>query len=752
MFLSWHLKAQQVVLRGQILESETAIPLSDVLVRVGEKKTISSRNGEFIFPNLPKGKIQLTIQHQTFIPYSKEIDLQQDTSIIISLSSQPHQIEEVRIARNLSHRINTVRKESRQEAEGKNLGEMLSDIAGINTLKTGNNIVKPIINGHYGNRILILTQGIRHESQQWGLDHAPEIDPFAYERIQVIKHADALRYGADALGGLILLENPLSDENQGSSLSVNSGLNTNGREGYLHTLIRRKSGAFSVQGGLTAARSGNIRSAKYYLGNTGKADLHANMLSQYHKEKHQIAVLLTQFKTQTGIFQGAHIGNIDDIQQRIKLGRPIEQYHFSYTIGAPKQEIQHLLGKISYRYKWNSHTVLESNYSIQKNHRKEFDLRRVQSEETPMADMVLTSQQLEIVLKRGTSLLGIHGMLQVNNNTPGTGTTPFIPNFDNHSFAAFANHLFSFGKEEVQLGLRYDFKYFDAAGYRYDYDRRNDDGTIPQVLLKDRKTFNNLSGVVNSRYSITPFLSWNSTLSFAWRAPSANELYSEGLHHGTATYEIGDLNLRSEKATKWINGIHYNSNRFNLNAEMYGQLIKDYIYNKPSPKEFRQTIRGTFPIFRYSQADALFYGVDIDASLRLAQRWDYQLQYSFVHAKNLQDNSFFPNIPGDRLQQSLVFRINKHNENAHYLKLKHQFQRTQTRFEEGSDFDVPPPSYHLFDLIYSKSFALKEKHNLLFSIAAENLFNTEYKNYLDRLRYYAHSKGRNIAIKFNYSL
>jgi iron complex outermembrane receptor protein len=63
--------------------------------------------------------------------------------------------------------------------EGKDLGSILSSISGVNQLKTGTTISKPIIHGLYGDRISIVSNGVKLETQDWGTDHAPEIDPFA---------------------------------------------------------------------------------------------------------------------------------------------------------------------------------------------------------------------------------------------------------------------------------------------------------------------------------------------------------------------------------------------------------------------------------------------------------------------------------------------------------------------------------------------------------------------------------------------
>ena len=86
------------------------------------------------------------------------------------------------------------------------LSQNLTNIAGISTLKTGSNIEKPIIHGLYGSRIAIIQQNSKLEDQQWGNEHAPNIDVLMFDKIEVVKGAASVRYGAKAIGGAVLLE------------------------------------------------------------------------------------------------------------------------------------------------------------------------------------------------------------------------------------------------------------------------------------------------------------------------------------------------------------------------------------------------------------------------------------------------------------------------------------------------------------------------------------------------------------------
>lgn len=742
----------KINISGKVFNENTQEIVVHAYIRIGNQITVlSNHQGEFHLHDLPKGTLNLDISHVAYIPQKLSIDLSKDTIFNIYLTSKSIGLDAVDIQKTgLPNSTYSIKGEQRIESQGKNLAEALSDLSGVSILRTGATIAKPMINGLYGNRIILLNNGTRHESQQWGLDHAPEIDPFAHQKISILKNAEALRYGADALGGLVKLEQQDITKDKIIAGSVNLGANTNGRGAYLNTQLEGTIQNFTYRAGVTGIKAGNLKTPDYYIGNTGKQELNGNLLLGYKKGQHDFSAFFSHFGTELGIFQGAHVGTKEDIFARIAHGRPFDTYDFSYDIAAPKQKVSHQLAKLNYTYNFDDNQKIETYYSIQQNHRREYDLRRVQSDDTPMADIVLTTQQAEAVYKINNSQIGIFGSLQINNNTAGTGTTPIIPNFDNHNVALFASHKINYGGNHLELGVRYDYKYFDAAGYRFAYDQMNADGAIPQYLLQDQRHFNNFSGVVGNSLAINSQLTWKSNLSLAWRAPSASELYSDGIHHGTGTYEIGNINLESEKGLKWVNTLQYKNEWLIMNADLFGQVIDNYIYSQPNPDSVRQTIRGTFPIFQYQQDKAIFYGIDFQANLDLHNNWNYELAFSSVRAKNSTKDSYLPYIPADRVQQAIAYRFSL-RDNESYVKIKHQYQAKQSRYEPNSDFAAPPASYHTFGIIANSSWktANANKIGLLFSI--ENIFNIAYKDYLDRFRYYTHSLGRNTSLKINYT-
>ncbi|MBW8685633.1 TonB-dependent receptor [Chitinophaga rhizophila] len=627
----------------------------------------------------------------------------------------------------------SLRNEQLEQTRGTSLANALSRLPGVSILKTGQSIEKPVINGMHSNRVLILNNGVRQEGQQWGAEHAPEVDAYVAKELVVIKGAEGVRYGADALGGVILVRPaPLPDTGRLKGEVHVTGA-SNGRSGSIAGMLNGnfRGIGWRVQG--SYRKAGNIRTADYYLGNTGLNELNFSGALKYKT----LDVYYSHFSTELGILHSAHIGTIEDINARIAHGRPFEEYDFTYDITPPRQQVVHDLGKVT----WKTNR-LEIQYAIQRNHRQEFDLRRAAGNDVkPMMDLVMTTQTLDAAYtvrhRNGLkSTWGVNGMMQVNNNTPGTGTTPLIPNYDSYTLGAYAVERLVKERFELEAGIRYDFKYFDAAGYRYDYTRFNDNGGFDMYLFTDTRQFHNVSGSLGGVLHINNKLELRSNLGLAWRAPGANELYSDGLHHGAAIYEIGNPDMKSEQGFKWVNSLAYTDEKLQLHLDIYGHYIRNYIYAQPTPDTVRRTVRGTFPIFMYQQTDAAFAGIDFGGSYRFLPQFTYTANAAFIRSRE-----YLPYIPADRIDHGIQWDYKQY-----FVRFEHRYVARQQRYKANTDYAPPPPAYHLL----SATAAVKYR-SVSASLTVDNLANNLYKDYMNRFRYYAHEMGRNFTLRIHYT-
>ena len=743
-----------------IVEDKAGQPLPSAVVHFVGKHFVSDAKGRVNIPNLAKGKYPIKVNYLGFLDYEAIVTIPAVNPYKVVMQEEVNQLSGTTLIGHVAKPVTAsvaIDKPKLQQKSGEELAKVLTTVAGVSMIQTGATIAKPVIHGLHSNRILILNNEVRQEGQQWGADHAPEIDPAVADKITVIKGADAVRYGSDALGGVVVIAPNQLPYGDGLHGQLSPSFASNGRKSA--TTLKLESGlpgqlhwAWRVQG--TLKRSGDIHTADYMLNNTAAAEANFSAAIGLRQEAGSAELFYSRYENESGVFYGSHIGNLDDLLARFEIGRPLTTYPFSYSIEAPKQKVVHHLLKAKAYYFLPFGGKLTAQYAFQKDIRQEFSVRRLDRTRIPALNMWLTTHLAEVFwenidTQHWKTLVGGSFSLQDNYNQPGTGVVPVIPNFASVGYGAFAIEKYHKDNWNAEAGLRYDYKYLSADGYDM-YSQR----------YGGEHDFHNITYSLGGAWQATPHTALSSNIGVAWRAPQVNELYSSGLHHGAGTYNLGEASLSPETGAKWITSLSYThpERGIYLTADAYVQLIKNYIYDYPTG-ETRTLFSGVYPIFQYTQADALFRGVDIDASLRLAQwgafaqRLSYGLRGSVVFANELKTDRYFPFIPAPRLSQSLEWKAQpKGLFQTLEASIGHTFVAKQTRFEPSQELvATTPDAYHLFEAAIGGTIAIGEQQTLSVRLSCENLFNQLYKEYTNRFRYYAHDLGRNVYLRLNYN-
>ena len=233
------------------------------------------------------------------------------------------------------------------QVQGQALGEAMRELPGVGAIQTGPAIFKPVIHGLHSNRVLIVNDGIRQESQQWGLDHAPEIDPFLASSLTVVKGAAAVQYGADAVAGVILIEtDSLPFERTLNGRVALHGM-SNGLQGGLSGLIEKGfDNGFGIRWHGTVKRSGDKHAPDYNLTNTGSWETNTSIAGGFKRGLNSVEASYSLFRTEIGILRSAHIGNLTDLEEALERGEPFVIEDFSYAINNPRQEVDHHVAKV----------------------------------------------------------------------------------------------------------------------------------------------------------------------------------------------------------------------------------------------------------------------------------------------------------------------------------------------------------------------------------------------------------------------
>lgn len=744
-----------LTIRGRVLDADTELPLAGSSIHLIEKNLTTQADGHgfFSFHNICAGNYNIEITNLGFEKVTHTIEavksekvqnfhMEHEGVVLHDVNVVGHQPALRTTAANTS-----LRQEDLNKSKGEVLAEILQEIPGVTMMQTGATIAKPVIHGMHSNRVLMVNNGIKQEGQQWGTEHAPEIDPFIASEITVIKGAESVKYGAEAIGGVILVEP--------SPLPINGGLggrvdlvgSSNGRVGTASAMLESdfkplQGLSWRVQG--TLKKGGNLQAADYYLNNTGIRETNYSAALSYRKSQIHIDAYYSHFNTDLGIFEGAHIGSIEDLNAAIENGRPFTDGEFSYDIDVPRQSVIHDLVKLKLHKDLSEGTQLDIQYGFQRNARQEYDIRRGDRSSIPALDLVLNSHSLDVSYDRINanslrSLFGLNATAIVSNNTPGTLATPIIPNYDSYGLGVFVVERLVREKYDLEAGLRYDYKTLDAAGYRGD------------ELYGGQHEFHNFSGSLGAFWRFHADWNLRSNLGLSWRPPTVNELYSDGLHHGSASIEVGDADLKSEQGYKWINTLSYAKNKLRIELNGYAHYLNNYIYLSPTG-EVVESLRGAFPVFHYEQTNALFIGADITASYQLPYGLQYSLKGSYLNADDLETDENLPMIPSNRLDNKLLYTasINQGRFSDFFIEAQLQTVFKQNKYNKQSDFAEAPPTYNLVNVGAGTQLKLNDQ-SFGIHLSANNLFNIAYKEYMNRFRYYSHDLGRNISLRLSYN-
>lgn len=773
---------------GNIYDHSTGDPLAFGTVRIkgSTKGSIADEKGYFSINNICKEEFDLIFSYVGYKEVTHHHDIHHELPKIylapLDVTLESVVVEGEKTIGNLeSSTVSSLSAKELQQHKSESLADLASNISGVSVMKTGQNVVKPVIHGLYSNRILIINNGVRHEFQNWGSDHAPEIDPSLIGNLEVIKGAATVRYGPDALGGVMLIDAPKMELLQPVKGEVSVGVNSNGRsgEGSLELHKGFHKAAFMAQA--SWLQQGDLNAPSYQLTNTGKKERSVALGARYHFKKLDFNFYYSHFDQELGILRSSVTGNLDDLVNAIESPVPPETQPFSYDINNPKQAVDHDLFKLQGRWNGEGQSI-EMQYAFQLNKRRDFDVRRGTNNERPAIDLELYSQTLDAEWKHRQLFgwigsLGVQTLYQDNNNIPGTNTVPFVPNFNNSRLGLYVieNRQLSTG-DWIEFGLRYDYQYASVRG------RKPNNNIYSNDLL-----YQNATATVGFKRELEKGKTFRINIATAWRPPNISELYSYGRHQSSIDYGLWrfqidennevtteDVLTESEKSSpsemgfKWVMSYQWKNALWDAELTGYANYITNYIYSRPGG--ITSTVRGAFPYFLFEQTNALFAGGDFSAQVKHGKLWFSRIRANFLWAQDIRNNDYLIGIPPANVVYGINYSRRKWGSftsiqaglNINYvfqqyraprvitvIELQEAKENDQNLFaEDNSNFDflAAPEGYLLAEVSASADY---KSFSMLFKV--DNLLNTTYRTYTDRLRYFANDLGINFKLTLKYT-
>lgn len=774
----WAQSPCMAVLSGKILSNENREPLTGATAYVRELATgaVTDTIGAYRLATLCPGHYTIDYQFVGYKTLSVPVTVGTDSVILLKpvlLVPDSRTLQEVIVtehrseARQLLQAQTSLSGNALDATRGQSLGESLKTLPGLYSIQTGPSISKPVIHGLYSNRIVTLNNGVRQEDQQWGSEHAPQIDQFLASQLTVIKGAASIRYGSDAIGGVILVEPSALPTKPGLGGELNLVGATNGRQGTVSgTLEQALSGkltglSWRLQG--TLKRVGYAKTPSYYLDNSSYHETDFSGAISYNRpvvngKSSGVDLFYSQFYTKVGLFTGAQVGSLADFYAAIARPEPLVQSGFSYELGRPFQQVQHDLLKLRAYVRSERWGTLTATVARQQNVRREYDLLSFSRSANPELYLQLVSQTADLVWEHAPIKLANGGRLSgsagFNGITQGNVRRFLflIPNYRNYGAGLFAIERYAIDRWTVEGGLRYDYRWLRAFFL---------DEPTNQVTNRTRQ-WSNATGSLGATYQLDAKLTLSANLSTAWRAPNVSDLYSNGLHQSAVAYERGNPDLKPEQAYDANLSVEYTGDRLYADLGFYSNLINNYIYLKPDSMPVVGQ-RGAFPAYSYNQVQATFRGIDATIRYKLTERLAFTSKTSLLFAYDRTNRGYLVYIPPNRTDNALRYDWNSRpgsskklsglyvSVNALYVARQNRVPTVTQRLENNQiiftgDFAPPPAGYTLLGAELGGLWRLgRQRVNII--LTGTNLLNRAYRDYLDRFRYFANEPGRNIMLK-----
>ena len=716
---------------GKITDKDNN-PIKGVNIFVSElhKSSETDENGAYSINNVPNGTIKITFTLLGFTTQNKSIFIQNgENKMDVVLEPSLFQMDEVIVATSFhklqSQNVMKVDHESMKSLQQKGtstLIEGLETLPGISQISTGTSIGKPVIRGLSGNRVLVYSQGVRLENQQFGEEHGLGLNDAGVESVEIIKGPASLLYGSDALGGVLYFnpekfaksntfEGDFSQKIFSNTLGSNSSLGVKKSSENWKYLVR---GSNTVHSDYKIADGNRVTNTRF-----NETDLKTGI-------GYSNSILSTVLRYNFN---------------KLDLGIPengIAEQSSSSTTEYPKQAVtNHLLSLNSTLF--FSTSKLDIDFGFISNNRSEF-------EDSDVANLKMKLNTLNYNLKyhlpkagKLESIFGIQGMTQTNVNS---GAEYLIPNAKTNDFGLFGTSNYEWNSNVLQAGIRFDNRNINTESYGI----LGDEGSF-EALTKSYNSFNCSLGY---KTDLSKEFTLRVNVASGFRAPNLAELTSNGVHEGSNRYEIGNSNLATEQNVQTDLNLEYQNSHFEFFANGFFNKINNYIYLNPSPT----TIAG-YDVFNYFQTDAMLYGGEFGLHFHPHPLdWlHFESSFETVTGENQSrglGSDFLPFIPANNWNNSMRAEFNIKN----WLKDGYATLNVSNTFDQRkvSGFETYSEGYTLVNLGIGGQINIGKTH-FNFNLNGNNLFNKSYIAHLSRLKNDGIPNiGRNIVLGINFNL
>lgn len=508
---------------------------------------------------------------------------------------------------NLAQPVVTLDGKELQRNLAPSIAETLRNVPGVHSASFGHAVGRPVIRGLGGARVKTMEDRIDSlDVSVSSPDHLTTIEPFSAESIEVLKGPSTLLYGTGAIGGVVNVHTGRIPQELPETVSGKFELrgadNGDLRNGAGRLRAAAGNFAFHVDAFWRDADEFDIPGFAESSALRAQEELEGGEEGEEEEEEAFGTLPGSQLETRGGAFGVSHVG------ERGFIGIALSSYDADYGLpGGHGHEHEEEEGAAEEEEE-EGNPVLDlsqtrvdvegglddplagfSNLNVRLGFN---DYEHTEFEGNGEAGTVFATEAIEGRVELAHEELwgfeGATGVQFLTREFSAIGEEAFVQPVDTQTIGIFYVGQRDFGDRAVEVGLRYEHVEQDpTSGPRQRFDLGAASIGVIQPL--------------NDYWTLSAQLDYSS------RAPVAEELYSDGPHLATQSFEIGDPALREETAVNFSASLAYEANAvfFALNA--YQTSFSDFIYEVATGAE-----EDGLPVFRWQQQDATFAGLEAD--------------------------------------------------------------------------------------------------------------------------------------------
>ena len=638
-----------------------------------------------------------------------------------------------------------------------NVIDAISHQPGVSQLTTGGSISKPIIRGLGYNRVVVMSDGVRQEGQQWGDEHGVEVDGNSVNSVEILKGPASLMYGSDAMAGVVILhQQPTLAEGE-MKANVTSEYQTNNGLFAYHLQMAGNQKGF-VWDASFSDKMAHAYKNKYdgYVPGSQFRERAGRLMLGVNKGWGHSRLTWTAYHLTPGIVEGERDAQTGELEH--EDGWTGHQYSKSL----PFQQVKH------YKLVWDNSLNLSSGYlkaliGYQQNRRQEFE------ESMDDYELYFKLHTLTYDLRYVTNEFdgwklstGIGGMYQKSGNE---GEEYLIPDYRLFDFGLYATATKQLGDRwTLNGGVRYDHRHLHG------YELMEDD---EQRFTDFSRHFNGLTGSIGAVLNVSDNLNLKMNIARGFRTPNMSELASNGVHEGSVRYELGNQQLKSEYSLQADLGLDFTSRYVSAQLALFANRINNYIYTHRVAEEKEEG----YLTYAYTQGDARLLGFEAGVDFHPIHSVHFSNAFSYVDAQQMHaapGTKYLPFTPAPKWSSELKWELSHHShptiahhhttDAAHRSLLNNLYVAAgldcflkQSHIYGADDTETETPGYALLSLSAGTDLQLHGKKVAEFYFTADNLLDKAYQNHLSRLKYAdenavtgrrgVYNMGRNITFK-----